>query len=91
MTGLLDWDYYGQVIGHDIFDCRTTPDEVVAAAFAVGYCCKGGYESGIVLGALERGRGRIIMNSLRVLDWVDRHPVADRLLFNLIRWCVSGG
>ena len=85
-TGLLDWDDYGQVIGHDVFDCRLPQAEVVAAAFAVGYCCKGGYDSGVVLAAGDWGRGRIILNATAALAWVGRHPAADRLLLNLIAW-----
>ena len=85
-TGLLDWDTYGHVPGHDIFDCKQTPDDVAAAAFALGYCCPGGYDSGIVVAALSRGRGRVILNSTDLLGWVGRHPVADRLLLNLIGW-----
>jgi hypothetical protein len=83
--GLLDWSYYGQVLGHNIYDCTQNPDEVIAAAFAVGYCCKGGYDSGLVIAALNFGKGRIILNSLQVLEYLDRHPAADRLLLNLIR------
>ena len=89
-TGLLDWNYYGQVVGHDIFDCKATPDEVIAAAFALGYCCRGGYDSGIVIAALNRGKGRIILNSLQVLDHLDRHPAADRLLLNLVAYARQG-
>ena len=83
--GLLDWGYYGHVLGHAIYDCTQAPDEVIAAAFAVGYCCRGGYDSGVVIAALNRGKGRIILNSLQVLEYLDRHPAADRLLLNLIR------
>ncbi|MFA6108588.1 MAG: sugar-binding domain-containing protein, partial [Candidatus Latescibacterota bacterium] len=35
--GILDWDYYGSVIPKRLFTGQATPDEVVAAAFAVGY------------------------------------------------------
>jgi len=59
---------------------------VAAAAFTVGYCCRGGYDSGVVLAALNRGGGRIILNSMQVLEWLGRHPAADRLLMNLIGW-----
>ena len=85
-TGLLGWDDYGQVCGHAIFDCRRAPDDAAAAAFALGYCCPGGYDSGVVVAALTRGKGRVILNSTDLLDWVGRHPAADRLLLNLIGW-----
>jgi len=88
-TGLLNWSYYGHVAGHGIYDFKAAPDEVAAAAFAVGYCCRGGYDSGVVLAALNRGNGRIILNSMQVLEWLGRHPAADRLLVNLIGWARS--
>jgi hypothetical protein len=84
-TGLLEWSYYGQVWTHEVFDCAETPDEVVAAAFAVGYSCPGGYDSGIITAIYRHGAGRIIVNSMRVLEELDRHPAADRMLVNLLR------
>jgi len=39
------------------------PVEVLAAAFALGYCRPGGYDSGIVLAAFERGQGRAALNA----------------------------
>jgi hypothetical protein len=83
-TGLLDWADYGQVWTHDLFDCADTPDEVLAASFAVGYSCPGGYDSGIIAALYRHGQGRIIVNSLRVLEELDRHPAADRMLLNLV-------
>ena len=82
--GIMDWDYYGPVIPHEIFEGQTTPDEVVAAAFAVGYSCPGGYASGVLLGAYRFGAGRFFLNTLHVLEHIDMHPAADRLLLNLI-------
>jgi hypothetical protein len=84
--GILDWNYYDQVIGHDIFDCEQVPHEVVAASFAVGFPRMGGYDSGVIISAFKRGKGRIILNALRVLEQLDRNPVADRLLLNLISY-----
>jgi Glycosyl hydrolases family 2, sugar binding domain/Glycosyl hydrolases family 2, TIM barrel domain/Glycosyl hydrolases family 2 len=82
--GVMDWDYYGQVIPHTIFDGQATPDDVMAAAFAVGYSCPGGYAAGVLLGAYRFGAGRFVLNTLRVLEQIEQHPAADRLLLNLI-------
>ena len=81
--GLLDWDEYGEVVGHDLFDCTDVPDEVVAAAFTVGYCCPGGYDTGVMVGSYRHGRGQVILSSLDILGQVGKHPAADRLLLNL--------
>jgi hypothetical protein len=82
--GVMDWDYYGMVVGHHLFDGQRTPDEVLAAAFAVGYCHPGGYAAGLLLGAYRLGAGRFYLNALRILENLERHPAADRLLANLI-------
>ncbi len=82
--GILDWDYYGPVIPHALFDGQDTPDDVAAAAFAVGYNCPGGYASGVLAGSYEFGSGQFFLNTLRVLEHIDIHPAADRLLLNLI-------
>ena len=83
---VLDWSHWGPVVGHDLFDCAQAPDEVIAAAFGVGYSCPGGYDSGVILGSQTMGEGRLILNALQVLPHVNRHPAADRLLLNLINY-----
>ena len=81
---VFDWSHWGHVLGHDLFDCDQAPDEVIAAAFAVGYSCPGGYDSGVILGSQTMGKGRLIFNALQVLPHINQHPAADRLLLNLI-------
>ena len=85
-AGIMDWDFYEEVIPHALFEGQETPDEVAAAAFAVGYSCPGGYASGVLVGAYRKGRGALVLNTLRVLEGVGRHPAADRLLLNLVRY-----
>jgi len=87
--GIMDWDYYGAVVPHDLFDGQDTPTEVMAAAIAVSYPCPGGYASGVLMGAYPLGAGRFVLNTLRILDQVDRHPAADRLLLNLIAYALG--
>lgn len=82
--GILNWYYYGPVIPHFLFEGQETPAEVVAAAFAAGYSTAGGYASGILLGSYRFGEGRFVVNTVPVLENLDAHPAADRLLLNLI-------
>jgi hypothetical protein len=82
--GVLDWDYYGPIIPRELFDGQDTPDDVVAAAFAVGYSCPGGYASGVLVGAYRFGAGQFVLNTLHILEHIDIHPAADRLLLNMI-------
>jgi hypothetical protein len=83
--GVLDMYYYGPMWPHYLFDGQETPAEVMSAAFATGYSTPGGYASGVLLGSYKFGAGQFIVNSFPILDYMDKHPVADRLLLNLIQ------
>ncbi|GAB6167512.1 hypothetical protein JCM19992_35120 [Thermostilla marina] len=41
---------------------------------------------GADVAAFEVGKGRCVLSHLRVTPYLGRDPVADRLLFNMIRW-----
>ena len=83
--GVLDMDYYGPVIPHDIFEGLDTPDETIAAAFATGYNhYPTGYGCGLLMGAYRCGDGRIVLSTPPVLDHLSAHPAAGRLLLNLV-------
>jgi len=87
--GILDWYYYGQVTPHHLFEGQETPDDIAAAAFAMGYSTPGGYASGILLGSYRFGEGRFVLNTFPVLENLDAHPAADRLLLNLIGYAAG--
>ncbi len=87
--GILDWDYYGPVVTHGLFDGQRTPDDVVVAAFALGYPCPGGYTSGVMMGGYRFGEGMFVINTLGILENVGRHPAADRLMLNLVRYAAG--
>ena len=83
--GILDMDYHGPVIPHDIFEGLDTPDETIAAAFATGYNhYPTGYGCGLLMGAYRCGDGWIVLSTPPVLDHLSAHPAADRLLLNLV-------
>jgi hypothetical protein len=84
--GILDWYHYGPVIPSFLLDGQETPAEVIAAAFAAGYYTPGGYGSGVLLGVYRFGEGRFIVNTFPLLEQVDKHPAADRLLLNLVKF-----
>jgi len=87
--GIIDWDYYGPVVGHAFFCGQDTPHEVVCAAFAPCAQCEEGYESGVMIGAYRLGAGQFIVNTLNIVEQVDKHPAADGLLLNLLRYAHS--
>jgi hypothetical protein len=84
-NGVLDFYYYGPVLPHFLFDGQDTPDEVIAAAFATGYSTPGGYASGVLLGSYKFAAGQFIVSTFPVLENLDKHPAADRLLLNFIQ------
>jgi hypothetical protein len=88
--GLLPWQYYDQVIPHNVFIGLPDPEETIAAAFATGYPRPGGYLGGVLIGSYRHGAGRLILNTMRILEHVNRHPAADRLLLNLVRHATVG-
>jgi hypothetical protein len=84
---LLNWYYYGPMIPHVLFEGQDTPaDGAVAAAFAVGYSMPGGYASGLLTATYKFGNGRFIVNTFPILENLDAHPTADRMLLNLVRY-----
>jgi hypothetical protein len=87
--GVLDMYYYGPMWPHYLFDGQETTSEVIAASFATGYSTPGGYASGVLLGTYKFGAGRFVINSFPILEHIDKHPVADRLLLNLINYGTS--
>jgi len=85
--GIMDWDYYGPVIPHDVFEGLDTPDETIVAGFVTGYYdFPNGYASSVLVAAYRSGEGRFILSTPYILENLDAHPAADRLLLNLIRY-----
>ena len=85
--GILDWDFYGTIIPHEIYEGLDTPDETIAASFVTAHHrCPGGYGCGLLLAAYRHGAGQIALNTLYLVENLDAHPAADRLLLNLIRY-----
>lgn len=80
----MDWDYYGGLIPEVLIERSERPQEVVVAAFVIGYPVPYGYWSGIAVGGYRLGKGHMVINTLRVLENLGRHPVAGRLLLNVI-------
>ncbi|MGD0093194.1 MAG: hypothetical protein ABSE73_25045, partial [Planctomycetota bacterium] len=85
--GIMDWDYYGPVIPHDVFEKLDTPQETLAAAFASGYYeYPNGYGCSLLMAAYKSGAGRFVLSTPYILENLDAHPAADRLLLNLVQY-----
>jgi hypothetical protein len=86
--GILDWGYYGPVLPHYLFEGQDTPPEVIVTAFAAGYW-PGNYHSGVLLGSYKFAAGQFFINTFVLLDNIDKHPAADRMLLNLIEYAAA--
>ena len=87
-TGLLDYQYYREILGEHFFVGQDVPDEVVAGMINTSY----GYQAGLTMGVYRLGAGRVILNSLRVrenLSATSSHPVAEHLLRNMLNYAAG--
>ena len=83
----MDWDYYGPVVPHDIYEGLDAPDDLMAASFTVGHHrYPTGYAWGLLLGAYRHGAGQLILSTPHILENLNLHPAADRLLVNLVHY-----
>ncbi len=87
--GILDWEYWGEVVGHNWFAVPQHPCEVIAAGFALTYGSPP-YDSGLLIGRQRVGQGSLLFNSLAILEHLGRHPAADRLLLNMLALDAKG-
>ncbi|MBN2295800.1 MAG: beta galactosidase jelly roll domain-containing protein [Pirellulales bacterium] len=91
--GVMDWEYYGQVIPQYLFMGQDTPDDVAAVAFATGYqdgtlgeIFRHGYACGLLFAGYRFGNGWFYLNTFPLLENLDANPTADRMLINIIRY-----
>ena len=82
--GLLDWDIFGPAMPRVTIVAEDLPDDIASASFALGYCCPGGYISGITYGGYLLGEGWVYLNAFGLVQSVGKSPVSDRMLLNMI-------
>jgi hypothetical protein len=80
--GLLDYTFYREIIPDLVFAGQDPPQEAVAGAIKASQ----DYASGLLLSVNDIGAGRFVLNTLLIRENLGRHPVAERLLRNLIRY-----
>lgn len=79
----MDYTFYRDIISATVFRSLQSPVEAVCGAIQTS----GGHEdycSDLLVAEYPFGAGRIIVNSLKLRDNIDKVPAADRLLANLI-------
>ena len=80
--GLMDYTFYREIISNQAFSGQETPAEVVAG----GIAAYPAYSSGLFVTVNHLGSGQFILNTLRIRDNLGKHPAADRLLVNMLRY-----
>lgn len=86
--GLMDYTFYREILPDYRFQGQDTPAEAVAGAFRTS---SPGHLSELMLSVYSLGRGRFILNALRVRQALGQDPTAERLLRNMLRFAGSGG
>jgi len=80
--GLMDYTYYGEIIPDAVWSGQDPPAEAVAGAIKASQ----DYASGLMVAVYELGAGRFTLSTLRIRENLATHPVAERLLRNLLRY-----
>jgi len=80
--GLMDYAFYRELIPDIAFVGQDPPLEAVAA----GNNTSQGYSSGLLVAVYPLGSGRFVLNTLNIRENLGTHPVAERLLRNMLRY-----
>lgn len=80
--GLLDSTVYRDLIPDQAWTDMEPPDEAIAGAINTSF----GYSAGLTFAGYRLGAGRFLVNALRLRAGLDRDPVAERLLRNLLSY-----
>jgi hypothetical protein len=87
--GILDYTFYRDIISSTVFRGLEPPVEAICGAIQTS----GGtddYQSDLLVAAYNFGAGRMILNSLKILQNLGTIPTAERLLRNLLNYAARG-
>ncbi|MDY0165249.1 MAG: glycoside hydrolase family 2 TIM barrel-domain containing protein [Thermoguttaceae bacterium] len=80
--GLMDYTFYREIIPDTVLAGQDPPAEAVAGAIKASQ----DYSSGLMVAVYQHGSGRFILNTLLIRENLGSHPVAERLLRNLLNF-----
>jgi hypothetical protein len=80
--GLMDYTFYREIIPDTVLVGQDAPAEAVAGAIKASQ----DYSSGLMVAVHRHGSGRFILNTLLIRENLGSHPVAERLLRNLLNF-----
>ncbi|NLS93468.1 MAG: glycoside hydrolase family 2 [Planctomycetaceae bacterium] len=82
--GMMDYAFYREIIPDTVFSGQEPPIQAIAGANNASF----DYSSGLMLAEYRLGEGRFLLNTLLIREHMDKNPVAERLLRNLL--CYAG-
>jgi len=80
--GLMDHQFYREIIPATAFVGQDSPKEAVAGSIKSSL----DYASGLMVSVNSFGAGNFILNTLLIRDNLGSHPAAERLLRNMLRY-----
>ena len=83
--GIMTIGHYGSLFPEHLLTDIKPPDNTLCAAFGVGQQLPGGTIAGVVMGEYRIGKGKVVLNTLNILENMFRNPVAERVLFNIVK------
>jgi hypothetical protein len=83
--GLMDYTFYREIIPSLALVGQDPPQEAVAGGINVS--C--GYNSGLFVAVYPFGAGKFVLNTLKVRENLGKHPVAEHLLRNMLRYAAK--
>ncbi len=83
--GLMDYTFYRHVISDTRWAGLDVPAELAAASIDASF----GYDAGVLVAVYRVGAGRIVLNTLWIVEQLGHDPVAERLLRNMLRYAAA--
>ncbi|MDO8301973.1 MAG: hypothetical protein Q7T18_01910, partial [Sedimentisphaerales bacterium] len=83
--GILNTAYYREMLSPLAWVGQSTPAEAVAGAIHA----QPSYSSGLQVAVYKLGQGNFILNTLQIRENLGKHPAAERLLRNMVRYAAQ--
>ncbi|MGM9625203.1 MAG: hypothetical protein ACI3XM_05790 [Eubacteriales bacterium] len=84
-VGLVDMDLFRLVYPDHYMIDTAEPHQTYCASFGSGLFAKDSCIAALTMGTFLFGKGRVTLNTFKILENIGSDPVADRLLYNLMK------
>ncbi len=83
--GLVDMDVFRNVYPSHYFADTEKPEKTFCAAFGSGLFAEDHCLTGLVAGSFAYGKGKVTLNTFRLIGNLTKDPAADRIFLGLVR------